>query len=76
MQLAIMCISDLVQAFGDDMVALLDVGGAASPVNSLLSQLLLKATSNDKRFVVEEALRSLEIIAQHVRYLPACCTWL
>ena len=33
----------------------MDFGGASRPANSLLAALLLKAASNDKRFVIEAA---------------------
>ena len=37
-----MAVSDLCQTFGTELLPLLDVGGAAQPLKSLLSQLLLK----------------------------------
>ena len=42
---------------------LLDTGGITQPGKSLLAQLLLKAGSSDKKFVIEEAQRALETIA-------------
>ncbi|KAK9907772.1 hypothetical protein WJX75_009714 [Coccomyxa subellipsoidea] len=60
---AIMAVSDLCQTFGTELLPLLDVGGAAQPLKSLLSQLLLKAGSNDKRFVIEEVTRALQTMA-------------
>lgn len=68
-----MCVTDLVLAFADDMLPLLDEGGAQQPGNSLLSQLLLKATSKDKQFVVDEATRALTIISQQVLLRPQLC---
>ena len=65
-QLAIMCICDLVAVAGDEVLPLLDVGGAIAPGTSVLNQLLLKATSNDKRFVVDEATHALETISERV----------
>ena len=64
--MGLMCISDMVITFGDEVMPLLDEGGAEKPAGSVLNQLLLKATSNDKRFVVDEATRALEIITEHV----------
>lgn len=38
-----MAVSDLCRTFKSELLPLLDVGGAAQPLKSLLSQLLLKA---------------------------------
>lgn len=58
---AIITSRDLFRYVPRSMADLLDVGNTST---SLLSQLLLKAASNDKRFVVEEAVASLEEMAQ------------
>ncbi|KAK9788320.1 hypothetical protein WJX73_006811 [Symbiochloris irregularis] len=63
-KLAIMCMGDFVIAFGDALLPRLDTGG---PNSSLLNQLLLKASSNDKRFVVDEAQKALDTLSQQVR---------
>lgn len=52
---------DLYLTYGDALLPLTDVGGPAAPGASLLAQLLLKAASGDKRFVVEEAQRALQV---------------
>lgn len=62
--MAIMAASDLVESFGSDFLQFIDIGGAAKPAGSLLSQLLLKGSSNDKRFVIDEVQRTLDIAAQ------------
>jgi endoribonuclease Dicer len=46
------------------MLPLTDLGGAATPLNSALAQLLLKAASNDKKFVIEEAQRALVTMSE------------
>ena len=61
-----MSVADIVQTFGDDVLPYLDMGGAASPTSSILSQLLLKGSSNDKRFVIEETQRALQVTADSV----------
>ena len=61
-----MCVSDLCRTFGTELLPLLDVGGAAQPLKSLLSQLLTKAGSNDKRFVIEEVQRALQTMADTI----------
>lgn len=63
LQAAIMAVSDLCRAFGTELLPLLDAGGASQPQRSLLSQLLQKAGSNDKRFVIEEVTRALQTMA-------------
>lgn len=59
-----MAVSDLCRTFGTELLPLLDAGGAAQPQRSLLSQLLQKAGSNDKRFVIEEVTRALQTMAE------------
>lgn len=63
---AIMCSSDLFNTFKDGMLPLMDIGGPTKPAGSLLSQLLLKASSNDKQFVVEEARSTLTAVADNL----------
>ena len=63
LQAAIMCAGDLTAAHGARMLPLLDTGGMTQPGKSLLAQLLLKAGSNDKKFVIEEAQHALDTIA-------------
>lgn len=70
---AVMATTDLVLSFGDDMLPLCDVGGPSAPIKSLLSQLLLKCASNDKKFVIEEAIRALNTLASGTtpaKFLP------
>lgn len=71
MQTAVMCVADLFAVFGNAMVPYMDTGSLTRPANSLLLQLLLKASSNDKRFVIEEVLLSLTTMAKSVD--PAAC---
>lgn len=52
-QTAIMAAADLFRAYGNEALPFVDFGGASRPTNSLLAALLLKAASNDKRFVIE-----------------------
>ncbi len=54
-QTAVMAAADLFRAFGSEALPFVDFGGASRPANSLLAALLLKAASNDKRFVIEAA---------------------
>ena len=61
---SLLCVSDLVTDFGDDILPSLDIGGASKPSTSLLCQLLLKAASKDKKFVIEEAERALRCICE------------
>jgi hypothetical protein len=56
-----MAVADLYTAYGDALLPYTDVGGALRPATSLLAQLLLKVASNDKKFVVEEAQRALQV---------------
>lgn len=56
---ALLCLTDLIHDLGDALLPSLDGGGMSQPAGSLLCQLLLKASSNDKRFVIEEADRCL-----------------
>lgn len=71
MQTAVMCVADLFAVFGDALVPYMDNGSLTRPGNSLLLQLLLKASSNDKRFVIEEVQLSLTTMAKSVD--PAAC---
>lgn len=66
MQTAVMCVADLFAIFGNAMVPHMDTGSLTRPANSLLLQLLLKASSNDKRFVIEEVQLSLTTMAKSV----------
>lgn len=66
MQTAVMCVADLFSVFGNSMAPYLDMGSLMRPANSLLLQLLLKASSNDKRFVIEEVQLSLVTMAKAV----------
>ena len=65
-QTAIMCATDIISSYRDDLVPLLNVGGAEKPATSLLAQLLLKGSSNDKRFVIEEAKTALKSVADNI----------
>ncbi len=56
-----MTVTDLYVSFGDTLLPLTDLGGPAKPVNSILAQILLKCSSNDKKFVIEEAQRALQV---------------
>lgn len=62
-QAAVMCVGDLFAAHGSRLLPLLDTGGATQPAKSLLAQLLLKAGSNDKKFVIDEVQRALGVMA-------------
>ena len=66
MQTAVMCVADFFAVFGDKMVPFMDLGSLTRPANSLLLQLLLKASSNDKRFVIEEVQLSLTTMAKAI----------
>lgn len=61
-----MCVADLFSVFGNSMEPYIDMGSLTRPANSLLLQLLLKASSNDKRFVIEEVQQSLRVMAGSV----------
>ena len=61
LQTAIMAVADLYLSYGDALLPHTDVGGQAKPLTSLLAQVLLKASSNDKKFVIEEAQRALQV---------------
>eukprot|EP00191_Tetraselmis_sp_GSL018_P024866 CAMPEP_0177625408 /NCGR_PEP_ID=MMETSP0419_2-20121207/30081_1 /TAXON_ID=582737 /ORGANISM="Tetraselmis sp., Strain GSL018" /LENGTH=266 /DNA_ID=CAMNT_0019126347 /DNA_START=107 /DNA_END=903 /DNA_ORIENTATION=- len=63
---SLLCLSDLFHDLGDGLLPLLDVGGMEQPQTSLLNQVLLKASSNDKRFVIEEAERCLNQLCQQL----------
>jgi len=56
---AIMTARDLFLCDAPAMLPICNTGSVAQPVNSLLAQLLLKAASNDKKFVIEEAQKAL-----------------
>lgn len=58
--------ADLVNTFKDAMEPYLNKGGVSKPAASLLHQLLLKASSNDKRFVVDEAKNTLSAMAASI----------
>lgn len=61
-----MTTADLIESFRDELLPHLDIGGATKPASSLLSQLLLKGSSNDKRFVIEEVQRTLAAAAEFI----------
>ena len=61
-----MAVSDLCCAYGDELLPLLDIGGAAQPARSVLGALLAKGGSNDKRFVIEEVSRALATMADRI----------
>lgn len=63
---AVMCSAETFCIFGGAMADLTDGSGMAAPQTSLLQQLLLKAASNDKRFVVEEAQAATAAFARHM----------
>lgn len=52
-QMAVMCCGDMFEALGDEIFPIVDLGGPSQPARSLLLQLLFKAGSNDKQFVVD-----------------------
>jgi hypothetical protein len=56
-----MGVVDLYSTYGTALLPLTDVGGQQKPASSLLAQLLLKCSSNDKKFVIEEAQRALQV---------------
>ncbi|KAL4859361.1 DNA-directed RNA polymerase I subunit 2 [Chlorella vulgaris] len=59
---AVMGVVDLYNTYGTALLPLTDVGGQLKPASSLLAQLLLKCSSNDKKFVIEEAQRALQVM--------------
>ncbi|KAK9827931.1 hypothetical protein WJX74_009933 [Apatococcus lobatus] len=61
---AILCSTDYFRSLRDGILPYVDIGGSQQPQSSLLLQLLLKASSNDKRFVVEEAQRALHVLTE------------
>ena len=63
---AIMTANDLFIGMEKEIVPFLDVGGSQKPLQSLLGQLLLKAASNDKKFVIEEAVKALYTMAKNI----------
>jgi hypothetical protein len=66
MQAAVMCAGDLFAAHGSRVLPLLDTGGSTQPAKSMLAQLLLKAGSNDKKFVIDEVQRALAVMAANM----------
>lgn len=60
---SLMTIAELYGNVPGDMVQHTDSGGMNKPGSSLLSQILLKSVSNDKKFVVEEAENCLKQMA-------------
>lgn len=66
---AILAAADLLISFGDEMGPLMDVGALERPASSLLHQLLLKASSNEKRFVVDAASDTLQVRPQAIAYV-------
>ncbi len=50
-----MAVSDLCRVFGSEALPLMDVGGAAQPLKSLLSQLLLKVWLQQRMHIPPEA---------------------
>lgn len=56
-----MAVADLYISYGNVLLPLTDVGGQAKPMTSVLAQVLLKCSSNDKKFVIEEAQRALQV---------------
>ena len=62
---AIMTASDLFIGLKNEILPYLDIGGIEKPLQSLLGQLLLKSASNDKKFVIEEAMRALVTLVEH-----------
>lgn len=63
---AIMTLRDLYLTCAEEMLPLTDIGGPAQPLTSALAQLLLKAASNDKKFVIEEAQRTIITMAENL----------
>ena len=61
-----MAAADVVRTYKDSIEPYLNLGGPAKPAESLLYQLLLKGSSNDKKFVVEEAKTTLNSIAEGI----------
>jgi len=61
---AILTLRDMYLYCAEAMLPLTDLGGATTPMNSALAQLLLKAASNDKKFVIEEAQRALVTMSE------------
>ena len=62
---AIMALRDLyLSCSGEELVPLTDIGGSTKPIGSVLAQLLLKAASNDKKFVIQEAQSTLVTMAE------------
>lgn len=59
---AILTVADMYAAYRDEMLPVTDIGGATKPLGSMLAQLLTKAASNEKKFVVDEAIKTLETV--------------
>lgn len=66
LQTAIMSVADVIRTFKEETEPFLNKGGVSKPASSLLYQLLLKGSSNDKRFVVEEAKATLTVMAENI----------
>jgi hypothetical protein len=64
LQIAILCFGDLVEVMRESMLEHVDMGAVEKPLNSALCQLLLKAVSNDKKFVLEAARKVLHTCAR------------
>lgn len=67
---AILTVADIYITFGDDMLPLTDVGGMEKPLTSMLAQMLMKAASNEKKFVVDEAGKTLECMVSSCSPAP------
>lgn len=65
-----MAVSDLCRSFGSELLPLMDVGGAAQPLKSLLSQLLLKVRLKQCMHVLMHALSCLK----HASPSTLCCS--
>lgn len=74
-QTAIMAVADLYITFGDKLLPATDAGGLAKPMTSMLAQVLLKASSNDKKFVIEEAQKTLQVWSASLA-LASCANYL
>ncbi len=56
-----MAVADLYTTYGDALLPYTNLGGQLQPATSLLATMLLKCSSNDKKFVIEEAQRSMQV---------------
>jgi hypothetical protein len=70
---AIMAVADLYESYSDALLPHTNVGGLAKPLTSLLAQILLKCSSNDKKFVIEEAQRALQVCSHCAGISRWCC---